>query len=43
MTTEVFRKVAERRDPEHVRHWVALVDGNKHQIDRVKAEATSRK
>jgi len=26
---------AERRDPDHHRRWVALVDGNNHQIDRL--------
>ncbi len=34
---------AERRDREHKHRWVALVDGNKHQIDRINAEATARK
>jgi hypothetical protein len=34
---------AERRDPQHRRTWVALVDGNNHQIDRIKAEANKRK
>jgi len=34
---------AERRDPEHKRRWVALVDGNRHQIDRIQAEAEQRK
>jgi len=34
---------AERRDPGHQRCWVALVDGNNHQIDRINAEAESRK
>lgn len=33
---------AERRDPQHLRTWVALVDGNNHQIDRIKAEAKAR-
>ncbi|MGH9302569.1 MAG: ISKra4 family transposase, partial [Acidimicrobiales bacterium] len=33
---------AERRDPEHLRPWVALVDGAKHQIDVIKAEAKKR-
>jgi hypothetical protein len=33
---------ATRRDPEHQRTWVALVDGNNHQIDRITAQATSR-
>ena len=34
---------AERRDPEHRRTWVALVDGNNHQIDRIRTEAKARK
>lgn len=34
---------AERRDPEHAHDWVALMDGNNHQIDRIKAEAKKRK
>jgi hypothetical protein len=38
---EVFNE-ADRRDPEHQRTWVALVDGNNHQIDRIKAEANAR-
>ena len=33
---------ADRRDPDHVRSWVALVDGNNHQISRIKAEAKER-
>ncbi len=33
---------AERRDPSHARRWVALVDGNNHQIDRIEQEAQSR-
>ncbi len=33
---------AERRDPGHQRTWVALVDGNNHQIDRIQAEARAR-
>lgn len=33
---------AERRDPGHARRWVALVDGNNHQIDRIEAEAHTR-
>jgi hypothetical protein len=33
---------AERRDPGHQRRWVALVDGNNHQIDRIGAEAAAR-
>ena len=27
---------AERRDPAHERTWVALVDGNNHQIDTIR-------
>lgn len=33
---------ADRRDPVHQRTWIALVDGNNHQIDRVTAEAAAR-
>jgi hypothetical protein len=33
---------AERRDPTHARTWVALVDGNNHQIERINTEAASR-
>lgn len=33
---------AERRDPARKRTWLALVDGNNHQIDRVLAEADQR-
>ena len=33
---------ATRRDPDHTRTWVALVDGHAHQIERVQAEATAR-
>ncbi len=33
---------AGRRDPDHKRRWVALVDGNNHQIDRIDKEATAR-
>ncbi|MDQ6837608.1 MAG: ISKra4 family transposase [Actinomycetota bacterium] len=33
---------AERRDPGHTRRWVALVDGNNHQIDRINTEAKAR-
>lgn len=38
---EAFRE-AERRDPHHDRTWVALVDGNNHQINRITAEAKRR-
>jgi hypothetical protein len=34
---------ADRRDSDHQRTWVALVDGNAHQIDRIRAEARTRK
>ena len=33
---------AQRRDPTHERTWVALVDGAKHQIDRIQTEAKNR-
>jgi hypothetical protein len=33
---------AERRDPAHERTWVALVDGNRQQIDTIRAQATTR-
>jgi hypothetical protein len=33
---------AERRDPKHLRPWVALVDGNNHQIERIQGEAHAR-
>jgi hypothetical protein len=33
---------AQRRDPDHQRTWVALVDGNNHQIQRIQAEANNR-
>ena len=33
---------AERRDNENARPWVALVDGNNHQISRIQAEARAR-
>ena len=39
--TAVFDE-AERRDPEHHRTWVAVVDGNNHQIDRIQTEAANR-
>jgi hypothetical protein len=34
---------AQRRDPKHRRTWVALVDGNNHQIQRIKAGAKARR
>src|SRR6266568_937443 len=33
---------AERRDPEHKRTWIALVDGNSTQIEAIRAEAARR-
>jgi hypothetical protein len=33
---------ADRRDPGHGRRWVALVDGNRHQIDCIEAQAAER-
>jgi len=33
---------AQRRDPTHQRTWVALVDGAKHQIDCIQAQAKDR-
>ena len=41
VVSDVFDE-AERRDPAHERTWVALVDGNNHQIDRIGAEAGER-
>ncbi|MDA8356229.1 MAG: ISKra4 family transposase [Actinomycetota bacterium] len=38
---EAFEE-AERRDPGHLRPWVCLVDGAKHQIDVIRAEARHR-
>jgi hypothetical protein len=37
----VFQE-ADRRDPKHRRTWVALVDGNNHQIQRIRSEAKAR-
>ena len=33
---------AQRRDPHHLRTWVALVDGNNHQIHSIQAQAKTR-
>jgi hypothetical protein len=38
---EAFEE-AERRDPRHTKRWVALVDGNKHQIRVLRREAAVR-
>ena len=42
VVTSVFDE-AGRRDPDHARTWIALVDGNNHQIDQIKAHARARK
>jgi hypothetical protein len=34
---------AEARDPAHLRTWVVLVDGDRHQIELIEAEAARRK
>ncbi|WP_423247582.1 ISKra4 family transposase [Streptomyces achmelvichensis] len=34
---------AERRDPDHARTWVVLVDGAQHQLEVIRAEAEHRK
>jgi hypothetical protein len=39
--TQVFDE-AERRDPTHQRTWIALVDGNNHQIDQINTQAHAR-
>lgn len=41
VVTQIFDE-AERRDPDHLRSWIALVDGNNHQIDRIEREADQR-
>ena len=41
VVTTIFDE-ADRRDPAHHRTWIALVDGNVHQIQRIKAEAKQR-
>ncbi len=41
VTRELFDE-AERRDPEHQRPWICLIDGDKHQISRVREEARRR-
>jgi hypothetical protein len=38
VTQEVFQE-AQLRDPEHQREWVGLVDGDLHQIERVRSQA----
>jgi hypothetical protein len=41
VVAQIFAE-ADRRDPTHARTWVALVDGNNHQIERITAEAHAR-
>ena len=41
VVADVFAE-ASRRDPGHERTWIALVDGNVHQLDRIRAEAAAR-
>jgi hypothetical protein len=41
MTRRLFDR-AQQRDPNHLRRWIVLVDGNNHQIDRINAEAHTR-
>lgn len=41
VVAEIFDE-ADRRDPAREREWVALVDGNNHQIQRIRAEAAAR-
>ena len=38
MVTRLFDR-ADKRDPTHLRRWIVLVDGNNHQIDRIRSEA----
>ena len=38
MTIRLFDR-ADKRDPQHQRRWIVLVDGNNHQIDRIRCEA----
>ena len=42
VVSEMFKE-ADRRDRSHQRAWVCLVDGNNHQINRIKKEARNRK
>jgi len=41
MIGEMFAE-AQRRDPEHRRTWIVLVDGNNEQINAIEAEAARR-
>jgi hypothetical protein len=41
MVSDLF-DAAERRDPDHRRRWIVLVDGANHQLDCIKREAAAR-
>jgi hypothetical protein len=41
-TTGAIFDEAERRDPGHLRQWIALVDGDNHQISLIQAQAAAR-
>jgi hypothetical protein len=41
MTHRLFDH-AQRRDPQHRRRWIVLVDGDNHQLDRIEYEADDR-
>ncbi len=41
VVAQIFAE-AERRDPDHQRTWIALVDGNNHQIELINREARKR-
>jgi hypothetical protein len=41
-TTGAIFDEAERRDPGHLRQWIALVDGDSHQISLIQAQAAAR-
>ena len=41
VVADVFAE-ADRRDPGHARTWIALADGNIHQLSRITAEARAR-
>jgi len=42
LTIGKISEEAERRDPGHARTWIALVDGDNHQIEVIRAEAARR-
>ena len=41
-TTGAIFDEAERRDPGHLRQWIALVDGDNHQIRLIESQAAAR-